>query len=172
MNISELHRTRIANDYKEMCCIQSSPMVSWVATKGVAPYIEEYLLTINVKTYCSPTKTMNQCKVRIVLPPNYPTVAPNAIMEGTMVYHPNWFQNTHRWCCGNYRMSESLGNYVVRMIQTLQFDPVVTFPDDPADKKIASWYKEHMNDKKMFPTDKQPLPNPNPVKVSGFKRIR
>ena len=69
-------------------------------------------------------------------------------------------------------MSESLGNYVVRMIQTLQFDPVVTFPDDPADKKIAVWYKRHMNDKKMFPTDKQPLPNPNPVKVSGFRRIR
>ena len=169
MNMAELHKKRIENDYKEMCRLKSSPMVSWVPTKGSAPYIEEYLLTINVRTYSGPNKVMNSCKVRITLPAQYPTVAPNTVMEGTLVFHPNWF-TSGRWCCGTYKATESLGNYVVRMIQTLQFDPLVTYPGSPANREASSWYSSHKNDKSLFPSDKQPLPNPNAI--LGFKRIQ
>lgn len=169
MNISELHRIRIESDYKEMCRIRNSPMVSWVATKGTEPYVEEYLLTINVRTYSSQTTTINQCKVRITLPSDYPKTAPNTVMEGTLVYHPNWF-TSGRWCCGTYKMTESLGNYVVRLIQTLQFDPIVTYPGSPANREAADWYRNNQRNKSLFPSDKQPLPNPN--QISGFRRLR
>lgn len=164
MNITELHRTRIKNDYNEMVNLSRSPMVSWVATKGTAPYVEEYLITINVRTYSAPGSTMNQCKVRISLPPQYPQVAPNTIMEGKLVYHPNWY-TTGRWCCGKYKMTESLGNYVIRLIQTLQFDPIVTNPKDYANKEAAQWYLANSG---LFPSDKQPLPSTR----SGFRVIR
>lgn len=166
MDIRELHKTRIKNDYNEMINIAKSPMVSWVATKGTAPYVEEYLITINVRTYSGPGTIMNQCKVRISLPANYPQVAPNTTMEGTVVYHPNWWENG-KWCCGTYKMTESLGNYVVRLLQTLQFDPIVTNPNSPANHDAKNWY---LNNKSLFPSDHQPLPNPNAQ--IGFRRIK
>ena len=165
MNLAQLHRTRLENDYKEMRRIANSPMVSWVAEKGKAPYVEQYLLTIKVRTYSGPGKIMEQCKVRISLPTDYPKVAPNTEMIGTVVYHPNWWENG-RWCCGTYKMTESLGNYVVRLIQTLQFDPVVTNPSSPANRDAKDWY---LKNKELFPSDHQPLPNPNAQ--IGFKRI-
>ena len=166
MTQKELRKIRLKNDYDEMMRIRSSPMVSWVATKGTVPYVAESLLTIKVRTYSSKDSVMNECTVRITLPEKYPTVAPNTVMEGTMVFHPNWFDGTHRWCCGKYQASESLGRYVVRMIQTLQFDPLVTFPGSPANRDAAKWYSENAKNKKLFPSDNQPLPNPN--KTLGF----
>lgn len=166
MNITQLHKIRIENDYKEMCRIANSPMVSWVATKGTAPYVEEYLLTINVRTYSGPGKIMNQCKVRITLPPTYPKIAPETKMEGTLVYHPNWF-TSGRYCCGSYVHTESLGKYVVRLIQTLQFDPVVTNPNSPANVEAKTWYLNNLN---LFPSDTHSLPNPNAQ--LGFRIIK
>ena len=166
MNLAELHKIRLASGYKEMCRIANSPMVSWKATKGEAPYVEEYLLTINVRTYSGPGKIINTCKVRISIPANYPQVAPITIMEAPIVFHPNWWSDG-RWCCGKYKITESLGNYVVRLIQTLQFDPIVTNPDSAANHDAKKWYLDNKN---LFPSDKQPLPNPDAQ--IGFRVIK
>lgn len=156
MTIQELHRKRISNDYKEMCKLRESPMISWTAVKGKAPYIEEYLLTIKVNTYSGPDIPMKQCKVRITLPPQYPNVAPETRMEGTLVYHPNWY-TSGRWCCGSYRPTESLGSYVIRLIQTLQYDKTVTNENSPANSDASAWYRSN-KESGRFPSDKQPLP--------------
>lgn len=165
MDIAQLHKIRIATDYKEMCRIATSPMVSWVATKGKAPYVEEYVLTIKVRTYSGPDKVMNQCKVRITLPPNYPQNAPETRMEGVLVFHPNWYKSG-KYCCGKYASSESLGNYVLRMIQSLQYDPQITNPNSAANPDAKTWYLNNKHNKKMFPSDKQPLPNTRGI--AGF----
>ena len=158
MNIAELHRIRIASDYNEMCQIARSPMVSWTATKGEAPYVEEYLLTIKVRTYSGPNKIMNSCKVRITLPANYPQVKPVTKMEGTLVFHPNWFTDGG-YCCGDYRPKESLGNYVVRLIETLQYNRQITNEKSAANQTANRWYLNNRGNKDLFPSDKQPLPD-------------
>lgn len=167
MDITQLHKIRIASDYKEMCRIATSPIISWVATKGKAPYVEEYVLTIKVRTYSGPDKVMNQCKVRVTLPPDYPQRAPLTRMEGVLVFHPNWFING-TYCCGSYPLSESLGNYVLRMIRSLQYDPQVTNPNprDAANPDAIKWYLNNKHNKKMFPSDKQSLPSTRGV--AGF----
>ena len=154
MNIKELHRTRIKTDYEEMLTIPANPVLSWKATKGIAPYIEEYLLTIKVRTYSAPGKIMNECKVRVSIPENYPTVAPVAYMEGTKVFHPNWF-TSGKYCGGLNHPTESLKSYIMRMIQTLQYDPAITNPRSPANPEANSWF---LKNKHLFPSDKQPLP--------------
>ena len=45
----EIRRIRLANDYKQMCNIKGN-VITWESTKGTAPYIEEYKITINVRT--------------------------------------------------------------------------------------------------------------------------
>lgn len=90
---------------------------------------------------------MNQCKVRISLPSQYPPVAPNTIIEDKLIYHPNWY-TTGCWCCDKYKMTGSLGNCAIRLIQILQFDPIVTNPYDYANKEAAQWY---MANKSLFP---------------------
>lgn len=168
MDIHQLHKIRIKNDYDEMCRLKASPMIDWVATKGTAPYVEEYLVTINVRTYKAPNVPINQVKVRIKLDPAYPNVAPVTKMEGTLVFHPNWFSDG-RYCCGFYDRTESLGPYVNRMIQTLQYDHAVTNPNSPANLEAKSWYVTNKSNRRLFPSDTQRLPNPN---KSGFTVIK
>ena len=169
MDIRQLHKVRIKHDYEQMCRLKTSHMIDWVATKGTAPYIEEYLLTINVRTYKAKNVTMNQVKVRIKLDPAYPNVAPVTKMEGTLVYHPNWWSDG-KYCCGHYAPTESLGAYVNRMIQTLQYDHAVTNPGSPANRDAAAWYTANKNNRSLFPCDKQNLPNPDGV--GGFTVIK
>ena len=45
----EIRKIRLANDYKQMCNIRGS-IISWVVTEGSEPYVEEYKLTVHVRT--------------------------------------------------------------------------------------------------------------------------
>ncbi len=168
MTRQELHKTRLASDYRDMCSIKS-PVFSWEAVRGEPPYVEEYRWHIRVHTYADRDKPIDSCTGRTILPPEYPTLAPETRMEGTLVYHPNWFSNG-RYCCGIYQSTESLVNYLSRMINSLQFDPYVTNPKSPANPEAKDWYLRHKNDKSMFPSDHLPPLVANCVQ--GFRPIR
>ncbi len=174
MKTSDLHRTRIANDYKDMLTIQKTSMVSWVATKGTPPYVEEYLLTVHIRTYCSPTETIDREVIRLSLPDQYPLVAPLAVMDeklsdGKLIYHPNWYPGG-KWCCGKYPPSEKLINYVTRMLMSLQYDETLINPKSPANIPAKNWYLTHKGDPKYYPSDKSPLPTI--TAKPHFKRLR
>ena len=149
MDFHQLHKLRIANEYKLMCGIANNPVFSWVAIKGNAPYIEEYLLVVNVKTYSSPSTLINQCIVRITLPEEYPKQEPIVIMDPPVIFHPNWWENG-RWSCGTHKMTESLGQFIKRMIRSIQFDPLVIDPHSSSNREAAQWY---LNNKHLFPSD-------------------
>ena len=156
MNFAEVHKKRLKNDYEEMCCLANSPMVSWKATKGEAPYVEEYLLTINVRTYSGPGVIMNQCNVRISLPMDYPKRAPKVVMEEPVVFHPNWYANG-MWDYGWFQCSESLGNFVARMIRSLQYDPMQINLYSPSNTEAKRWY---LDNQEQLSADNQVLSNP------------
>jgi hypothetical protein len=77
-------------------------------------------------------------------------------------YHPNWF-NAGRWCYGTWIVSEGLGSHVIRMIQTLQFDPEITNEGSPANASARDWYVAKKNSG-LFPCDRQQLPDPTHAK--------
>lgn len=54
IELAEIHKRRIENDYKALCALENSPFLQWKPTKGEPPYLEEYLLTLNVKSFISP----------------------------------------------------------------------------------------------------------------------
>ena len=57
-------------------------------------------------------------------------------------------------------MSEALGDHVIRMIKTLQFDLDITNENSPANNEANAWYisKKYSG---IFPCDKTKLPDPS-----------
>lgn len=150
-----------------MCQIANNSIISWTATKGTEPYVEEYLLTINVRTYDSPDTVINQCIVKIILPLQYPNVAPLVTMENPVIFHPNWWTNG-RWSSGCYNPTESLGNFVKRMVKSIQFNSEHVAPYDSCNKAATKWYLENIH---LFPSDTQELPDIVHGNIS-FRRIK
>ena len=51
-------------------------------------------------------------------------------------FHPNWFTSKN-WCFGTWSMSEALGDHVIRMVKTLQFDLDITNEHSPANGAVT-----------------------------------
>jgi len=164
MTPQEVRKTRLGNDYKQMLRLKGD-VISWRALKGEAPYIEEYEITVNVRTITginalgSP-QYRNSSVVTVTIPAEYPMAAPKVIMRtDPKPFHPNWYTNK-TWCYGTWFPSEALGDFVIRMVKTLQFDQTITNEFSPADSEANDWYKKNMRSG-YFPSDTTPLPDPS-----------
>ena len=79
-----------------MCNIRGK-IISWEAVSGTAPYVEEYRLTVNVRTIigvgnASPVYRSSSV-IKVVLPPDYPYKAPKITMiSDPQPFHPNWYE--------------------------------------------------------------------------------
>ncbi|PIY10465.1 MAG: hypothetical protein COZ18_05950 [Flexibacter sp. CG_4_10_14_3_um_filter_32_15] len=168
----EIRNRRLANDYKEMENISGS-LLSFEPLVGNVPYVEEYEVTIFVRSILDTQPTYrNQHKLKITLPEAYPQAPPQLeLLDEPFVYHPNWFKNG-RWCYGTWEMSEGLGRHMIRMIRTLQYDMEITNEHSPANEEARNWYLR-MRNSGIFPCDKQEMPDPTKEraakKTSGFK---
>ena len=128
----------LAADYREMLQLQDRPYLSWIVTKGEPPYAEEYLLTVRIRTYAlSATadryivSTIDKCTIRITLWDSYPKIAPNTkMLNMPPVFHPNWYSKGTYCPSTLWQESDSLKDYVKRMLGTLTYDPSL-FPCDP-----------------------------------------
>lgn len=155
----EIRRLRMGNDYKSMVNIRGD-IISWQPIRGVEPYIEAYKLRVMVRSIIGPGPSYRDMHELIVeLPAGYPKDPPLVKMISVpVVFHPNWFKDA-RWCKGTWSPRESLGQHVVRMIRTLQFDPAITAPNDAANRDARDWYMQNLY-RNIFPCDKKVLPDP------------
>jgi ubiquitin-protein ligase len=171
---SETRRIRIANDYASMQNI-SRDWLQWRAVTGAAPYVEAYDLTLKVRTIIGPEPSYRSDHfVKIVIPANYPTGPdrPQAWMvTSPPPFHPNWFP-TGKWCSGE-PVQESLGEFVIRLIQTLQYNVYITNEKSPANPVANTWYLQKRNSG-LFPCDRTPLPDPSTRQpsTSGREKAR
>lgn len=160
MTPQELRHNRLPSDYREMCNIRG-PLVNWEILRGTPPYVEAYRLTVNVRSIIGPGPNYRDRHViDLELPPDYPLrSAPVATMvSDPVVFHPNWWRHKH-WCYGTWVYTEGLGHYVIRMIRTLQYDPVITNVTSAANREANDWYIEHRYET-FLPCDTQLLPDP------------
>lgn len=171
MTPQEIRNLRLKSDYKEMCNIRG-PIVSWQITRGEPPYVEAYRLTVNVRSITGKGPTYrDQHVIDVEIPARYPTSPPQVTMvSDPVVFHPNWWPHKH-WCYGSWDFSEGLGHHVVRMIRTLQYDPIITNEHSAANGEAKRWYLKH-GDEGLFPCDRQPLPDPSKSKFEVQPVIR
>ncbi|MFN0201015.1 MAG: ubiquitin-conjugating enzyme E2 [Bacteroidia bacterium] len=155
----EIRNIRLKNDFKEMCNIKGA-MIQWEIVSGTAPFVEEYKLTIKVRTIINNTPTYrNEHILKLLVPSNYPKTAPQIEMQTKPYpFHPNWY-TSGKWCHGSWDGSEGLAELVLRMIKTLQFDKEITNPNSAANVDANSWYERNIN-VGLFPCDTQQLPDP------------
>lgn len=171
----EIRKIRLANDYKQMLNIQGA-VISWAATKGTPPHVEEYKLTVCVRTIervnGNTPVYRDKSEVVISLPADYPRSAPKVTMISPVIFHPNW-NSSWGWCSGHWFMTEALGDFVIRMVKTMQFDPDITNSHGSGYSAADKWYNANLR-KGIFPCDKTILPDPSsskeeaPAKISGF----
>lgn len=167
----EIRKIRLANDYKQMCNIQGN-VISWTAVSGEPPYVEEYLLTVHVRTIINKTpQYRDTSEIRVTLPPEYPIRPPKIVMVSSPPpFHPNWWPQKN-WCYGTWSPAEALGDHVVRMVKTLQFDMDITNENSPANHDANTWYISKKRSG-LFPCDRTKLPDPSTPKQastgSGF----
>lgn len=170
MTPQERRNIRLKNDYQQMCNIKSD-IIEWTPVRGIAPHVEEYRLTIHIRTIVSSTPSYRTVhELTLSLPSTYPTSAP-IIKMTTMPkpFHPNWYPDG-KWCPGNYLMTEGLGDFVIRMIRTLQFDPDITNPNSAADGTAKNWYLTRTN-QRYFPCDTTSLPDPTNTRTPASGRF-
>ncbi len=156
----EQRRMRIANDYQAMCNIKGH-IIDWTPTKGNAPYVEAYRLKVNVRSIIDHSPQYREShEIHLELPDRYPIDAPKANMiSKPVIFHPNWFADS-RWCYGTWDIAEGLGDYVMRMVRTLQYDMTITNENSPANTSAKDWYVSNRN-RGIFPCDRQTLPDPS-----------
>lgn len=156
----EVRKQRLQSDYKEMCRL-SCDAIKWAATSGEPPHVDSYRLTLKVRTIIDPKpKYRTEHIVDLTIPAGYPfNATPLASMKTSPPpFHPNWYKDA-RWCPGYPMMSESLGQFVVRLFKTLQFDREITNPDSAANQDAKNWYLKNFSSE-MFPCDTTQLKDP------------
>ena len=163
MTPQDIRKIRLQSDYREMCNIRG-PLIDWEVVRGTPPNVENYRLTVNVRSIVGPGPDYRDRHViDLELPPDYPLSpgsAPVASMvTDPVVFHPNWWPHK-LWCYGVWELWEGLGHYVLRMIRTLQYDPDITNEHSAANHEAADWYVAHKDDG-LFPCDRQLLPDPS-----------
>lgn len=155
-----LHQIRLRNDYEKMMRM-SDTVITVTPSGGTPPYVNEYDLTVNVRSITGPAPTYrNQHHIKLRIPNEYPERPPLAFMTDAVVYHPNWFTSDNRWCYGSWDMQESLAAYVLRMVRTLQYDKEITNERSPANVEAKNWYVSQRSSG-LFPCDTTPLPDPD-----------
>jgi len=167
----EIRLIRLKNDHSEMVNLRGN-IIQWKPIKGDPPYIEAYELTVKVKTIINSMPSYrDEHIISLELSEAYPNSPPLINMKTTPPpYHPNWYSNGN-WCYGSWDVSESLGNHVIRMIRTLQFDLDITNPESAANSDAKDWFVRKKTSN-LFPCDSTNLPDPTKSKFTVQAKIK
>lgn len=167
----ELRRERIAADYRQMQNIRGR-IIDWRPVAGEPPLVTAYALVVRVRTIVGPGPShAGEHYLNIDLPDGYPfREAPRITMtKRPYPFHPNWYDRG-RWCFGHWMPTELLGDHVIRMVRTLQFDPELTSLDSVANRSAVDLYRQQLRQGQL-PVDRQRLPDPAcPGHPSGGRR--
>ncbi len=168
---------RLAADYRDMLKLQNRPYLSWIATKGELPRAEEYLLTVDLRTYALSAQSggytvgvIRRCTILITMWSSYPKIAPNIRMLNLPpVFHPNWYSKGTYCPSEPWRPETTLKEYVTQMLRTLVYDPCAIDTVKPANYKALDWYIKRKDDLGLFPSDKTILTENSPEEAAALE---
>ena len=174
----DIRNDRLKADFTEMLKIQNRPYISWTAAKGELPYVEEYLLTVKLRTYALSLKdgvhtvgVLRRCTVGITLWDSYPYTAPYIRMLSLPpVFHPSWYSRGVYCPTDPWEPDCPLKDHVMKMLKTLQYEPSVIQAEAPANCKALDWYMKNRDDTALFPSDKTQLSENTPEETAAAEK--
>lgn len=155
-------RARVKNEYKAMCALPYSPILSWKLAPGCTKdNPTAYLVTYHNPTLVKPgsmVKKQASTTVRINLPDDFPDSSPSVIVvEGDIPWHVNWWRDG-RMCTGNiWSLGMWLYQFVAKVGKVLAFDESVTNTGSPANRDAIPYWESH---KREFPCGRTDFPHP------------
>lgn len=160
MAFADVRRSRLKSDYEQISNMTGS-VLTFRPLSGVAPYIDKYEITLHIKTIISPApEYRDKHIIHLSFGPTYPFDRPiTKMVSRPQPYHCNWWDDGLYCSNVNWSPAEKLGDYLVRLIRTLQFDMEITNPNSPANKQAMEWYLSK-RESGLFPCDRTKLPDP------------
>lgn len=135
---------------------------------GVSGEGKEYNLTIFVRSLSDDTpRFVQSVQLRIVLSPAFPSKPPIVVLRNTRLFHPN-FTADGVWTDNEVREGESISDYLLRLVQTLQFKRIRQ--DRIGNRNAMAWYNKNKASG-LFPTDKvnyNPKPHIKIIRRNGL----
>ncbi|MBX7223099.1 MAG: hypothetical protein K1Y36_24345 [Blastocatellia bacterium] len=158
---------RLSADYEEMKTIRG-PLIHWQGNE-IPP--SEYIVTLRVRSYISPTTTRDEHRLRVILSPHHPFEKPTVMMyEMTPIFHPHVWPDG-KVCIGNWDFREGLASFVIKLARIFQFDPQLVDPYSIANYKAADWFYANPT---LFPCDQTnlPVPGEQPSHTFVIKQVK
>lgn len=119
---------------------------------------KEYNLTVFVRSLSDSTPHFVQSiQLRMIFSPAFPARPPAVLLRNTRLFHPN-FTADGEWTDSEVREGESISDYLLRLVQTLQFKQIRQ--DRIGNRNAMAWYNNNKASG-LFPTDKVNY-NPKP----------
>lgn len=90
--------------------------------------------------------------VTIQLPDKYPFPPGPTVVFDTPIWNPNVYESG-RWCYGDWKITENLELFVIRLMKVIALDPSIVYPQSPANSAAAAWYQQIIRQRpNLFPT--------------------
>jgi hypothetical protein len=94
--------------------------------------------------------------------PEYPVVTRQDLkFTSRPIFHPN-VSADGQICTEGQAVTESLGEFVLRLARMIVFERAVTGLTRPLNSAAAEWYRANLP---LFPTDRGPLPSLDPFRL-------
>ena len=110
-----------------------------------------YNLTVFVRSLSDDTpRFVQSVQLSMFLSPAFPSTPPTVVLRNTRLFHPN-FTADGEWTDNEVREGESISDYLLRLVQTLQFKHIRQ--DRIGNRNAMAWYNKNKASG-LFPTDK------------------
>jgi ubiquitin-protein ligase len=99
-----------------------------------------------------PQERQEISEVDIVLPENYPFPPGPFVTFTTPIWNPNVYPSG-KWCFGEWKVTENLELFVMRLMKVIALDPSIVNPHSAANVEAAGWFVRHLSlHPERFPT--------------------
>lgn len=99
-----------------------------------------------------PIEKQDVSDIEINFPENYPFPPGPTVKISTPIWNPNIYASG-KWCFGDWKVTENLELFVIRLIKVIALDPSIVNPNSPANSTAASWYTKNLRSQPgIFPT--------------------
>jgi ubiquitin-protein ligase len=157
---------RLTNDFQALSELanHSSNKLTIISTKGQPPY--QYVIEYNCvgveKLESNLPIFRDRHRVEITLGNNYPSQKPDAKFL-TQIFHPNVYKNLSICLGGNWTITETLSELILRIGKIIQYAEDITNLKSPANTAAKHWA---VNNLSQFPLDTQTFISETNIKIA------
>lgn len=152
MAINGVSATRRKADVDKLKELQAKMPNVLKITKITGEPARSINLMINIPTVKNssyPREKQETTEVQIDFSENYPFPPGPTVNFKTPIWNPNVYKSG-KWCFGEWKVTENLELFVIRLMKVIALDPTIINPSSAANGEAAKWFNKNIHSN-MFP---------------------